>query len=63
MDHPLSTGSVRLKGHPSGRLDVNGMKRVPAMLNVETDCVHRGISTGKCISDGPLIMDVGLERS
>lgn len=63
MDEPRNRGSLRLDGHPLGRLDVNGMKRVPSMLDVETDCVHRRISTGKRIGDGPVIMDVGLDRS
>jgi len=52
---------LRLDRHPFGRLDVNRMKRVPSVLDVETDCVNRGISAEKCIGDGRLIMNIGLD--
>jgi hypothetical protein len=47
MDEPFDSGSLRLSCDPSGRLDVDGMKRFPPVLDVKADCVHRAVSIVK----------------
>ena len=51
MDEPFDAGSLRLNCDPLGRLDVDGMKRLPSLLEVKADCVHRAVSISKRIGD------------
>jgi hypothetical protein len=34
-----------------GRLDVDGMKRLPSLLDVEADCIYYAVSISKRIGD------------
>jgi hypothetical protein len=47
MDEPFDSGSLRLSRDPLGRLDVDGMKRLPSVLDVKADCIHRAVSISK----------------
>jgi hypothetical protein len=50
-DETLNSGSLRLSRDLSGRLDVDRMKSLPSVLDVEADCVHRAVSISKRIGD------------
>jgi hypothetical protein len=62
MDQPFRSGSACLSGYPFGRLDMHGMKRLLSMLDVKTDCIHHTVSASKGVGDGPIVVDVGLDR-
>jgi hypothetical protein len=51
MDEPFDSGSLRLSCDPLGRLDVDGMKRLPSLLDVEADCIYYAVSISKRIGD------------
>ena len=51
MDEPFDPGSLRLSCDPLGRLDVDGMKRLPSLLDVKADCIHRAICISKRIGN------------
>jgi hypothetical protein len=42
-----------------GRLDVNGIKSLLSVLDVEADRIYSAVSIGKGIRDGPLVLNVG----
>jgi len=63
MDEPFDSSSLRLSRDPLGRLDVDGMKRLPSVLDIKADCIHRAVSTSKRFGNRPLIMNVSLDRS
>jgi hypothetical protein len=62
MDEPFDAGSMRLSCHPSGRLDVHGMKRLLSALDVETDRIYHPAGAGDRIGDRPLVVNVGRNR-
>jgi hypothetical protein len=47
MDEPFDSRSLRLSRDPLGRLDVDGMKRLPSVLDIKADCIHRAVSISK----------------
>ena len=47
MDEPFDSGSLRLSCDPFGRLDVDGTKRLPSLLDVKAGCIHRAVSISK----------------
>jgi len=47
VDEPFNSGSLRLSRDPLGRLDVDGMERLPSLLDVKADCIHHAV----CISE------------
>lgn len=51
MDEPFDPGSLRLSCDPLGRFDVDGMKRLPSLLDVKADCIHRAICISKRIGN------------
>ncbi len=51
MDEPFDSGSLRLSGDPLGKLDVDGMKRLPSALDVKADCIHRAVSISERIGN------------
>src|SRR5258705_240763 len=51
MDEPFDSRSLRLSCDPLGRLDVDGMKRLPSLLDVEADCIYYAVSISKRIGD------------
>ena len=62
MDEPFDAGSLRLNCDPLGRLDVDGMKRLPSVLDVETDRIDRAISVGQRIDNRSLVVNIGSDR-
>lgn len=54
---------MRLGCYPLGRLDMNGMKRLPSVLDVKADRVYSGVSAGKRIRDRPFVVNIGLDQS
>jgi hypothetical protein len=63
VNEPFDPGPVRFGGYPLRRLDVNGMKRLPPVLDVKADCVYNGVSAGKRIRDRPFVVNIGLDGS
>ena len=63
MSESFDSSSKGQNCEPFGRLDMHGMKRLMSMLDVKTDRIDHSVSTSKCIGDGPLIADIGLDRS
>ena len=51
MNQPFDSGQARLRCHSLGRLDVNGMKSLLSLLDVETDRIYNAVSAGKRIRD------------
>jgi hypothetical protein len=51
MDEPFDPGSLRLSCDPLGRFDVDGMKRLPSLLDVKADCIHCAICISKRIGN------------
>ena len=45
-----------------GGFDMNGMKRLPTVLDVKADRVYGGVSAGKCIRDRPCVVNIGLDQ-
>jgi len=41
---------------------MNGMKRLPTVLDVKADRVYGGVSAGKCIRDRPYVVNIGLDQ-
>jgi hypothetical protein len=63
MNEPFDPASLCLSRHPSGRLDMDGMKRLLSPLEVEADCIHCAVSISKRIGNRLLIANVNLSRS
>jgi hypothetical protein len=38
------------------------MKGLLSLFDIKTDRIYNTISTGKCIGDRPLIVDIGFDR-
>jgi hypothetical protein len=47
MNQPLNAGSPRLDCDPLGRLDMNGVKGLPPVFDIKTDCIDRAVSVSK----------------
>ncbi len=62
MNELFDAGSLRLSCDPLCRLNVDGLERLPPMLDVKAYCIHCAVSIGKRRSNGLLIMNVGLDR-
>ena len=45
-----------------GGFDMNGMKRLPTVLDVKADRIYGGVSPGKCIRDRPYVVNIGLDQ-
>ena len=51
VSQPLDSGSERLSCYALGSLDVHGMKSLPSVLDVKTDCIYHAVSAGKGMRD------------
>ena len=51
MDEPFDAGSLHLSSDPLGRLNVDGMKRLPSLLDVKADSIHCAVSISKRIGN------------
>jgi hypothetical protein len=60
VDEPFDSGPARLRCHPLGCLDVNGMKSLPSVLDVKTDRIYNAVSVGKRICYRSLVVNIGL---
>ena len=63
MYEPLHCGLACLSCHPSGRLDVDGMKSFLTLLDIKADRIHHTESAEKCVGHRPLVVNVSAERS
>ena len=51
MNEPLNSGSLRLSCDPLGKLDVDGMKRLPSLFDVKAYRIHRAVGIRKRIGN------------
>ena len=63
MSESFDSSSKGLSCDPFGRLDVHGMKRLMSVLDVKTNRIDHSVSTSKRIGDGPLIVNIGLDKA
>src|SRR5262249_18899416 len=63
MDKPFHSGPARQNCHPLGSLDMHRVKRLPSVLDVETDRIDRAISVGQSANARSLVVNIGSDRS
>jgi hypothetical protein len=51
VNKPVDSGPVRLGCYPLSRLDVNGMKSLPSVLDVKADRIYNAIGAGERLGD------------
>jgi hypothetical protein len=51
VNEPFESGPVRLNYYPLGRFNVNGIKSLLSMLDVEADRIYSAVGVGKGIHD------------
>ena len=61
MNQPFDSGPARLRCHPLGRIDVNGMKSLLSVLDVKTDRIYNAVRTAKRIRNRSLVVNIGLD--
>jgi hypothetical protein len=61
VNQPFDSGPARLRCHPLGRLDANGMKSLPSVLDVQTDRIYSAVGDGKHIRYRSLVVNIGLD--
>ena len=63
MSQPLYTGASCFPGQPVSRLHMHGMKGLAAMLDIQADGIHHAEGAGNGVCDGPVVMNVCVDRS
>ena len=61
MNESFDSGPARLRCHPLGRIDVNGMKSFLSVLDVKTDRIYDAVSAAKRIRNRSLVVNIGLD--
>jgi hypothetical protein len=51
VNEPIDTGTERLSRDPLSRLDVNGMKSLPSVLDVKANRIDNAVGAGKRLRD------------
>ena len=59
MNEPIDAGTECLSRDPLSRLDVNGMKSLPSVLDVKANRIDNAVGAGKRLGDRPLVVNVG----
>ena len=63
MDEPFHSSPARQNCHPFGSLDMHRVKRLPSVLDIETDRIDRAVSVGQRIDDRSLVVNIGSDHS
>jgi hypothetical protein len=61
VNESFDSGPARLRCHPLGRIDVNGMKSFLSVLDVKTDRIYDAVSAAKRIRNRSLVVNIGLD--
>jgi hypothetical protein len=59
VNEPIDSGPARLRCHPLGSLDVNGMKSLLSVFDVKANRIYHAAGAGQRIRDGALVVNVG----
>jgi hypothetical protein len=59
MDKTRDASLPRTRCHARRRLDMDGMKRLAAALDIQADGIHHGVGVSDCGLDGVAIVNIG----